>query len=47
MTYDNAEEVIQLANRYGFMQKTISMKNTHHATMQELIIGHNLTWSPS
>jgi DNA adenine methylase len=47
MTYDNAEEVIQMASRHGFMQKTISMMNTHHATMQELIIGHDLTWSPS
>jgi DNA adenine methylase len=47
MTYDNTEEVIQMANRYGFMQKTISMMNTHHATMQELIIGNDLTWNPS
>ena len=47
MTYDNADEVIQMATRHGFMQKTISMMNTHHATMQELIIGHDLTWSPS
>lgn len=47
MTYDNAEEVIQMATRHGFMQKTISMMNTHHATMQELIIGHDLSWSPS
>jgi DNA adenine methylase len=47
MTYDNAEEVVQMATRHGFMQKTISMMNTHHATMQELIIGHDLTWSPS
>jgi DNA adenine methylase len=47
MTYDNAEEVVQMATRHGFMQKTISMMNTHHATMQELIIGHDLTWIPS
>jgi hypothetical protein len=47
MTYDNAEEVIQMAIRHGFMQKAISMMNTHHATMQELIIGHDLTWIPS
>ncbi len=47
MTYDNADEVIQIATRHGFMHKTISMMNTHHATMQELIIGHDLTWSSS
>jgi len=45
MTYDNAEEVIQMATRYGFDTKTISMKNTHHTTMKELIIGHNLAWA--
>jgi hypothetical protein len=47
MTYDNADEVIRMATRHGFMHKTISMTNTHHVTMQELIIGHDLTWSPS
>jgi DNA adenine methylase len=45
MTYDNAEEVIQMATHYGLATRTISMKNTHHATMKELIIGHNLAWA--
>ncbi len=45
MTYDNADEVIQLATRNGLATQTISMKNTHHATMKELIIGHNLAWA--
>jgi len=44
MTYDNAEEVAQMAIRHGFSTRLVSMMNTHHATMQELIIGHNLTW---
>jgi DNA adenine methylase len=44
MTYDNAEEVIHMATRHGFSTRLISMMNTHHATMQELIIGHNLAW---
>lgn len=44
MTYDNAEEVIEMATRHGFSTRLISMMNTHHATMQELIIGHNLAW---
>jgi DNA adenine methylase len=42
MTYDNAEEVVQMAARHGFSTRLISMTNTHHATMQELVIGHNL-----
>ncbi len=45
MTYDNDEEVIQMATRHGFSTRLISMMNTHHTTMQELIIGHNLTWA--
>ena len=44
MTYDNAEEVLQLATNHGFSTRLISMMNTHHATMRELIIGHNLAW---
>ena len=44
MTYDNAEEVIQLASRYGLSTRLIPMMNTHHATMQELVIGHDLSW---
>lgn len=42
MTYDNAREVIELAARHGFTMTTISMKNTHHAAMQELLIGRGL-----
>ena len=44
MTYDNAEEVRFLAERYGFQTKAVSMKNTHHAEMDELLIGRNLDW---
>ena len=44
MTYDNADEVIQMATLHGFSTRLISMMNTHHATMQELIIGRDLTW---
>lgn len=44
LTYDNAEEVIQLAARHGFSTRLISMMNTHHATMQELVISNNLAW---
>lgn len=45
MTYDNAEEVIEMARSHGFETGLISMKNTHHATMQELIISHDLSWT--
>jgi len=44
MTYDNADEVRHLAEKHGFESRTISMMNTHHATMRELVIGNNLSW---
>lgn len=45
MTYDNAEGVVELAQKYGFQVQAIPMKNTHHAEMTELIIGRNLEWA--
>ncbi|MCI0701564.1 MAG: DNA adenine methylase [Planctomycetia bacterium] len=44
MTYDNASGVVELANRHGFDTEVISMKNTHHAKMTELLIGRDLSW---
>jgi len=44
MTYDNAPELIALAKRHGFNTCMVSMKNTHHATMTELLIGRDLSW---
>ena len=44
MTYDNAEEVRALAERHGFETKPVAMKNTHHAEMNELLIGRDLGW---
>lgn len=44
MTYDNADEVKIMARKYGFEMRLIPMKNTHHATMEELVIGKNLSW---
>lgn len=44
MTYDNADEVKALARRQGFQMRLIPMKNTHHALMEELVIGKDLTW---
>jgi DNA adenine methylase len=44
MTYDNAPEVIRLAERHGFAAKAIPMKNTHHAEMSELLISRSFEW---
>ena len=44
MTYDNAEEVCALARQHDFETMAVSMKNTHHAEMNELLIGKNLGW---
>ena len=44
LTYDNADEVKALARKYGFEISPISMKNTHHAEMTELVIGRDLSW---
>ena len=45
MTYDDAENVRELAKKHGFDTELIAMKNTHHAAMTELLIGRNLDWA--
>ncbi len=44
MTYDNADEVKELARAHGFEMRLVPMTNTHHAAMEELVIGKNLSW---
>ncbi|MCE5252346.1 DNA adenine methylase [bacterium] len=44
MTYDNSDEVKTMAIRHGFQIRLIPMMNTHHATMEELVIGKDLAW---
>ena len=44
MTYDNAEEVRDLAGQNGFEFRRVPMKNTHNAEMTELVIGRDLSW---
>ena len=44
MTYDNAEEVKKMARKHGFQMRLTPMTNTHHATMEELVIGKDLSW---
>jgi DNA adenine methylase len=46
MTYDDAGEVRALAAKYGFLTRLVSMKNTHHAEMQELLVGKDFSWLP-
>jgi len=45
MTYDDADGVRDLARKYGFDMELVAMKNTHHAKMNELLIGRNLDWA--
>jgi DNA adenine methylase len=47
ITYDNADEVRSMARVHGFQMRLIPMTNTHHATMEELVIGKNLSWMDS
>jgi DNA adenine methylase len=44
MTYDDADEVRALARQFRFETRTIAMSNTHHATMNELLISRDLHW---
>jgi DNA adenine methylase len=44
ITYENTEEIHQLARKYGLTTRAVAMKNTHHAKMTELLIGRNLAW---
>lgn len=45
ITYDNADGVRAMARHHGFDMQPVSMKNTHHAEMTELLIGRNLSWA--
>ncbi len=47
MTYDDAPQVRQLAQQFGFDTQPVAMKNTHHAVMSELLIGRDLSWARS
>ena len=44
MTYDDADEVRSLALAYRFETRLVAMSNTHHTTMNELLIGRDLDW---
>ncbi|MFA7234385.1 MAG: DNA adenine methylase [Terrimicrobiaceae bacterium] len=44
MSYDNTVEVMKMAEKHGFEARSVAMKNTHHAKMNELLIGRDLSW---
>lgn len=45
MTYNDADGVRQLANISQLDIELVAMKNTHHAKMEELLIGRDRTWT--
>jgi DNA adenine methylase len=47
MTYDNSDEIRELAKEFGFNTALVAMKNTHHEIMNELLVGRNLNWLKS
>ena len=44
MTYDDADEVRDLAKKHNFETRLVAMTNTHNTTMTELVIGRDLNW---
>ena len=44
MTYDDSEEIEQLANHFSFSVRRVVMKTTLHYIKYELVIGRNLEW---
>ncbi|MEK7790391.1 MAG: DNA adenine methylase [Deltaproteobacteria bacterium] len=43
-TYDDSNELRKKAEQYRFEYALVLMKNTHHATMSELVIGKKIGW---
>lgn len=44
MTYDDADEIADLAQNHGLLIQKIKMKNTHHIDMLELVISSKFDW---
>lgn len=44
MTYDNVDEIRQLAVAHRFAARTIRMQNKNHVAKEELLIGRDLGW---
>jgi len=45
ITYDNDEEVVELASQRNMQMALIPMKNTHNTTMNELVICKDISWA--
>ncbi len=44
MTYEDSEEIREMVRKHRFQMCLIPMRNTHHATLMELVIGRDLSW---
>jgi DNA adenine methylase len=44
LTYDDAQEIRDLATRFNLAHTTIPMKTTHHLEKRELLISDNFDW---
>jgi DNA adenine methylase len=45
MTYDDDPKVREMAQERDFNCALVPMKNTHHASMMELLIGRDVSWA--
>ena len=43
-TYDQSDELENMARMNGFKTALIAMKNSHHSKMEELIISNSVSW---
>lgn len=46
MTYDNTEEIVALARRYGFQTQAIAMSGTRNKELTELLVSRSFRWDP-
>lgn len=44
MTYEDDQEIAELAKSHNLDVELVAMKNTHHKVVYELLIGRNLDW---
>jgi DNA adenine methylase len=44
MTYDDTDDIRQLADKYKLQYRTIPMKTTHHLRKNEIILSDNFNW---
>lgn len=44
ITYDDTEEIRNLAREFGYAYDRVAMKSTHHAKKNELLISRHLDW---